>query len=154
MTDAEIKDLMNDRDDFFNAVRKGTLIEALTGRFKPGRLAYMHTVELDDGSKVVFKFIDTVKYIRDAKGRRIHGRDSFLSYLEVFAIPAGQKPSNRMYDIKQVVIGVPREEFEAKHKANLLKLVEFAKPYGIDLADSGAWARIYNENYKKTAAAG
>jgi len=153
MTDAELKALIATPEEFFNAFRKGTIAEALNGKFSTPRIPRRHEVTID-GSLIVVKFIDTVKYLLDAKMRRIHGRDSLLSYIEVVVVPEGAKPTVKLFDVKQIVIGVPRETFEAKHTANLVKLVEFAKLYGINLTDAAAWVRVYDENYKKNKVAG
>lgn len=153
MNDAELKALIATPEEFITAFRKGTLAEALNGKFVTPKIPRRHELNVD-GSLVVVKFIDTVKYLLDAKMRRIHGRDSLLSYIEMCVVPEGAKPTVKVFDVKQIVIGVPRETFEAKHTTNLVKLVEFAKSYGINLTASDAWVRVYDESYKKIKAAG
>lgn len=155
MTDLELQELMKtDREGFFSKVRSdegAAYFKSAPGNWVLGRKPYLNEYQLVDGSKITFKYVNTLKWLLDAKMRRIHGRDSFLSYVEITAHPVGQKPYSRIFDVKQVCIGVPREVSEAKHIANVAKLMERAADYGINLTDrdSDAWQKVYDESYKE-----
>lgn len=151
MTDSDLSAAIENPETFFSLIRskKGEATKVLAGRFEVDKKPYLHAVTLEDGSKITFKFVDTIKYLLDHKMRRIHGRDSFLSYLEIIAQPAGKKAYSRTFDIKQVVIAVPRETSEAKHRLNVAKLAMLGQTYEIDLTPVDAWYRIYDESYRR-----
>ncbi len=155
MTDLKLQELMTtDKDAFFSLVRSdeaAAFFKSIPGNWVLGRKPYLHDFKLSNGAKITFKFVNTIKWLLDAKMRRIHGRDSFLSYVEITAHPVGQKPFAQTFDIKQVCIAVPREKSEAKHLTNVAKLVARAADYGIELSATESWSTVYNESYKNVA---
>jgi len=147
--DAELKALLTNPEALFTELRKDTTLEALKGRFVQGeKVKNFHTATLEDGTKIAFRFIDCIKFLLDVKMKKIYGRDSFLSYLEITVYPAGAKAFTKVFDVKQVVQGVSKPKAYEKHSVNLAKLVDIATKAGIDLTSQDSWSRTYVESYK------
>ena len=150
MNDQTLQELIRDSNAFFAAFRKDdSIINFLKGKFTPGKVPYMHTVHLEDGSKVCVKFVDTIKYLLDSKLQRRPDRDSHLCYYEVSVYPLGMKAYTKVFDAKAVPSQPPKDVALVKHQKNLAKVKELAEKLEIDLSVPGAWCTMYSENYNK-----
>lgn len=147
MTQIELQALIRDEAAFISAFRKDTFPAILAGKFAPGRVPYMHTVTLEDGSRIVLKFTNTVKILLNSKLQPIFGKESFLSYFEVIVAPVGMKAYVKTFDPKQIVWAPSKANAQVKHDANIALLVEEAAKFGIDLSVPANWNTAYSENY-------
>lgn len=135
--------------DFVNKFRTDEITALLTGKFSPGKVPYLHTVTLEDGSRIVLRFTDTIRYMLDAKLKRRTDRQSYLSYMELCVFPVGMKAYCKTFDAKLVLIAAPVDHALAKHQKNLADLCGIAEMYGIDLTARTSWSTVYDANYKK-----
>jgi hypothetical protein len=144
---ADLEVLFSDEASARKALRKDEVVAALKGSFGPGRTPYLQTVKFPGGSELRLKFVNVVKQILNSKGKEVPGKESFLSYLEVTAMPAGQKGFYFTTDVNQVVWAPSRSKAEVKHNTNVAALAAFAEALGIDLTAPGAWHSVYSQNY-------
>lgn len=121
----------------------------LTGRFKPEKVSWLHTATLEDGSRIVLRFTNTIRYMLDSKLQRRTDRQSYLSYMELCVFPVGMKAYCKVYEPKMVLIAAPTEQAAAKHARNIESLKEQAAVYGINLDNDNDWSTVFNENFKK-----
>lgn len=136
-------------DDIFNC--ENAIFNKLSGHFSEGRTPYLHVVTLPDGCTVTFKFVDTIKFLLDAKLQRRPDRRSYLSYLEVTIQNPAEKAVSRAFDVKLIPIKAPVDHAAIKHEEHLSKLVDFALKFNIDLSNRERWSVVYDENYKNLA---
>lgn len=146
-TVADLEVLFSDEGSARKALRKDEVVAALKGSFGPGRTPYLQTVKFPGGSELRLKFVDVIKEILNSKGKPVPGKESFLSYLEVTVLPAGQKGFFYTTDVKQVVWAPHKSKAEIKHAANIAELAAFAEALGIDLTAPGAWHSVYSQSY-------
>lgn len=93
----------------------------------------MFRLTLPDGSKIRLKFFNTVKTIQNSKLQDIPGRESFLSYIDVAVMPAGEKAYSFNIDIKLHPWGHSRSSAMSAHAESIQNLISKAKILGIEL---------------------
>lgn len=147
MTLQTLQASLNDQATFRREFRKEENIALLKGSFREGRTPYVHQTTFDDGSQIRLKFYNTVKEILNSKGKPVYGKESFLSYIDVTVMPAGQKGYSLSVDVKQIVWGTSKSKAQEKHNEALAEIVTHAEALGIDLSAPTAWATTYTENY-------
>jgi hypothetical protein len=135
--------------DFVNKFRSDEITALLTGKFSPGKVPYLHTVTLPDGSKIVLRFTNTIRYMLDSKLKRRTDRESYLSYMQLIVQPVGMKAYHKVFEPKLILIEAPTEKAAAKHAKALADLKEIAATYGISLESPNDWSTVFDENYKK-----
>jgi len=147
MTIDLLQSTLKDQDSFKRMFRKEETAALLKGLFTIGRTPYIHQVVFADGSQLRLKFYNTVKVILNSKGQPIFGKESFLSYLDVGVLPAGDKGYSYTVDAKQIVWGISKTKAQEKHDQALQLLKDQAAILGIDLSAPTSWATVYTENY-------
>lgn len=135
--------------DFVNQFRTAEMTELLRGKFTRGKTPYLHTVFLSDGSRIVLRFTDTVRYMLDAKLKRRTDRQSYLSYMELCVFPAGLKGYCKTFDAKLVLITAPVDAALKKHQQNLDALRAEAGKFEIDLTAPESWSTVFDANYNR-----
>ena len=147
MNELELQQLIR-TPTFANRFRSDEVTELLRGKFARGRTPHLHTVTFADGSRLVLRFTDTIRYMLDSKLKRRTDRQSYLSYMELCVFPAGIKGYCHTFDAKLVLIAAPVDGALKKHQENLNLLREEAAKYEIDLSTPGSWSTVFDENYK------
>lgn len=123
------------------------LIQVVGGLFVDGRVPFVKTIDLPDGSSIRLKFVDTVKQVLNSKLAPTLGKESFLSYLEVSVFPAGLKGYSFTLNVNQVRWKISKSSASIEHQKNLGVLVEFASALGIDLSTQESWCTVYSQTY-------
>lgn len=147
MTLNELQALLPDQDAFKRAFRKDETATLLKGQFTQGRTPFIQVFTFPDGGQVRLKFYNVVKQILNSKGQPVYGKESYLSYLEVTAVPAGQKAYCFTTDVTQIVWGTSKSKATEKHITQIDALKAYAETFGIDLSEPTAWCVVYSENY-------
>lgn len=143
----ELQAILPDQEAFKRALRKDEVLELLKGNFVVGRTPYVHQVTFPNGSQIRLKFYDTVKILLNSKLQPIYGKESFLAYLDVAVIPAGQKGYSYTTDVTLSVWGTSKAKAQVKHYEATALLAATAAKLGIDLSDKISWCSTYTENY-------
>ena len=123
------------------------LIQATSGLFVDGRVPFVKTIDLPDGSSIRLKFVDTIKNVLNSKLAPTLGKESFLSYLEVSVFPAGLKGYSFTLNVNQVRWKTSKNAATVEHQKNLEVLIEFAAALGISLASPDSWCTVYSQTY-------
>lgn len=148
MTVTDLELLVQDQAAFRKAFRKPELNELIKGQFKEGRLPFIHQVTLPSGAQIRLKFYNCVKRIFSSKGLELSGKESYLSYLEVAAVPVGIKGYSFIVNQAQIVWASGKREADEKQELQLAALRELAAELDISLDKPEAWCTIYSENHK------
>jgi len=148
----EVSTLMSDQKleeagaAFFSLLKSNPT--ELSGKFAVGDLPHVHVLNIDGVGYVKVRFVDTVKYIFDAKGRKLFDRASLLSYVDITVKTEDSKAERRAYLARQVTKTAPAGQAET-HAKNVANLTAIGSAAGIDLSGQDSWYRSYNEGYNK-----
>lgn len=123
------------------------LIQTAGGMFVNGRVPFVKSIDLPDGSSIRLKFVDTIKNVLNSKLAPTLGKESFLSYLEVSVFPAGIKGYSFTLNVNQVRWKTSKTSATIEHQKNLGVLVEFATALGINLSSQDSWCTVYSQSY-------
>lgn len=147
MTIDDLQAVLGSQDELRRALRKPEVCQLLSGNFKVGRVPFVHQVTFPNGGQLRLKFYDVVKKIYNTKGQEVLGKESYLTYLEVTAAPAGEKAYFFTQDVVQAVWAPSKSKATAKYEEARGQLVAFATALGIDLSEPTSWCQVYSQNY-------
>jgi len=145
-TAAEVEAMFATEATAKKAMRLEEFVAMTTGTFTQGRTPYIFVTKIG-GTEIRLKFVDTIKKILNTKGQEVLGKESWLSYLEVTAMPAGAKPYFFTLDVTQSVWAPSKVKANEKRDAAMAKLKEFATKLGIDLSSETSWNHVYSQSY-------
>ena len=110
--------------------------ELFKGKFLNNRVKYLHECVLPSGSKITLKFCNVTKKIRNSKNVELPGRESWLSYIEIYVTPFGKKAYSISTDIFQFTWA---KEGKIKatelHNKKIDQLKYYASKLNIDLSE-------------------